>query len=42
MLQDEIGLVQTRIEGFADAHYKPAPVYQVGDLVWLLVRNIQT
>jgi transposase InsO family protein len=42
MLQDEIGLAQTRMEGFADAHRKPAPAYQVGDLVWLSARNIQT
>ena len=41
-LQEEIGLAQTRMEGFANAHRKLAPAYQVDDLVWLNTKNLRT
>jgi hypothetical protein len=42
MLQDQIGLAQTRMEHFANTKRKPAPAYQVGDMVWLSAKNIKT
>jgi transposase InsO family protein len=42
MLQDQIGLAQTRMEHFANTKRKPAPAYQVGDMVWLSAKYIKT
>ena len=41
-LQEAMLFAQARHAANTDASHQPAPVYQVGDEVWLLSWNIQT
>ena len=41
-LQEEMGLAQTRMEGYANRYRIPGPRYEIGDKVWLSTKNIKT
>lgn len=41
-LQEQMGLAQTRMEGYANEDRIPAPKYAVNDKVWLSTKNIRT
>ena len=42
VLQEEMRFAQARYEAGANENRVPAPVYQVGDAVWLSTKNIRT
>ena len=42
ILQEEMKFAQARYEFDANRHRVPAPVYQVGDRIWLNAKNIRT
>ena len=41
VLQEEMSFAQARYEAGANEHRVPAPVYQIGDAVWLSTKNIR-